>query len=71
MITLRMARQKNMMTQSEAAKKFGVHYQTLAKWETDNSKMPYNMVALIPKIYGISPDEIFFGNENDYIRFKP
>ena len=36
-------------TQEQAGKLFGVHPQTLAKWEIDNSKMPYDMMYVFPK----------------------
>lgn len=45
MITLEAARVNAGYSQQEAGKLFGVHYQTVAKWEQDNSKMPYNMIG--------------------------
>lgn len=60
-ITMRAARTNCSLTQKQAAEQFGVHYQTLAKWERDNSRMPYNMIAKIESVYGVSPDNIFFG----------
>jgi DNA-binding XRE family transcriptional regulator len=55
-------------SQIEAAKLFGIHYQTLAKFETDSTKMPYDIICKIPKVYGVSSDNIFFGNKNEFIR---
>lgn len=68
-ITLEAARINAGYSQIEASKLFEVHYQTLAKWENDNSKMPYDMIKKIPKIYGISSNNIFFGRRNEFIRF--
>lgn len=67
-ITLEAARVNAGYSQQEAGKLFGVHYQTVAKWEQDNSKMPYNMIEKIPLIYHISKDNIFFGSKNEFIR---
>ena len=66
--SLRAARINKGYTQKNAAELFGVHYQTLAKWERNNSRMPYEAIAKIQNIYGIAPDEIFFGDINDFIR---
>lgn len=70
MKTLRAARTDAGLSQQQAAALFGVHYQTLAKWEKDNSRMPYEMIAKIPDVYGTRADEIFFGPENEFIRSK-
>lgn len=67
-ITLEAARTNIGYSQNEAAKLFGVHYQTLAKWENDSSKMPYYMIDKIEDIYGISSNHIFFGPKNEFIR---
>lgn len=67
-ITLEAARTNIGYSQNEAAKLFGVHYQTLAKWENDSTKMPYYMIEKIESIYGISSNNIFFGPRNEFIR---
>lgn len=67
-ITLEAARINAGYTQEEAGKRFGVHYQTIAKWEENNSRMPYEMIKRIPEIYGIPSKYIFFGSKNDFIR---
>ena len=56
-------------TQEQAGKLFGVHPQTLAKWEIDNSKMPYDMIQKIPDVYKVPANHIFFGNTNEFIRY--
>lgn len=67
-ITLEAARINIGYKQEEAGKLFGVHYQTLAKWEENNSRMPYEMIRKIPEIYKVPADVIFFGDKNEFIR---
>lgn len=67
-ITLEGARKNIGYTQEEAAKLFGVPYQTLVNWERDNSNMPANAIAKIPYIYHIPKNSIFFGDKNEFIR---
>lgn len=67
-ITLEAARINAGYTQKEAAPLFGVHYQTLAKLEDDSSDAPYSFIQAIPRVYKISPDNIFFGQKNEFIR---
>lgn len=69
-ITMKAARVNSGYTQQEAAKLFGVHYQTLAAWEKDNSFMPANAIEKIPSVYHIPKDLIFFGRENEFIRLN-
>lgn len=70
LITLEAARVNIGYTQIEAAKKFGVHYQTLAQLERDSSNAPYSFIKKIPKIYGISDDHIFLGIKKEFIRLQ-
>lgn len=67
-ITLEAARVNAGYSQKEAAKLFDVHYQTLAKWESNNSKMPHDKIEKIPKIYRVPKSIIFFGSKNEFIR---
>ena len=67
-ITLEAARINAGYTQKEAAPLFGIHYQTLAKLEDDSSDAPYSFIQAIPRVYKISPDNIFFGRKNEFIR---
>ncbi len=69
-ITLEAARVNMGYTKAEAAKLFGVHYQTISAWEKDCSNMNYKHVQKIPQIYHIPSDFIFFGNRNEFIRSK-
>lgn len=68
-IMLEAARINAGYTQMEAAQILGMHYQTLAKYEEDSSKMPYDFIQKLPTVYGIPTDYIFFGNKNEFIRF--
>ena len=68
-MTLEAARINAGYTQIEAAKLFGIHYQTLARLEEDSSKMPYEFIRKIPRIYGVPVDDIYFGLRNEFIRF--
>lgn len=70
LITLEAARVNIGYTQIEAAKKFGVHYQTLAQLERDSSNAPYSFIKKIPKIYGISDDHIFLGLKTSLFVYK-
>ena len=67
-ITMEAARINSGYSQKDAAKLFGVHYQTLAKWEINNSKMPHDKIEMISKIYNIPKSLIFFGDKNEFIR---
>ena len=68
LITLEAARVNIGYSQKEASTMFGVHYQTLAKWELDNSRMPFEMIEKIPDIYKVQKEDIFFGDKNEFIR---
>lgn len=66
-VTLDAARVMNGYSLKEAAEKFGVHYQTLASWEKDSSVMKQKYVQMIPEIYGLPENSIFFGPKNEFI----
>lgn len=69
-ITLKAARINMGLSQKEAAKKLGIHYQTLASWEKDSSDMPHSKIKATANLYDIPMRNIFFGKENEFIRFK-
>ena len=58
-ITLESARINAGYSQKEAGELLGVHYQIIAKWEEDNTKMLFDMVNKIPEVYGIEHNHIF------------
>lgn len=68
-ISLEAARILVGLSQREAAKLFGVHYQTLASWENDSSKIKQRYVQMIPDIYLIDTENIFFGSKNEFSRY--
>lgn len=57
------------LSQKEAAEKFGVHYQTLASWEEDSSKMQRKYLDMIPDIYLVPDTAIFSGTKNEFTRY--
>lgn len=68
-LTLEAARTNMGYTQKEAAALFGMHYQTLARLEEDSTNAPFSFIQAVPSVYKISPDNIFFGRKNDFIRY--
>lgn len=68
-ITLEGARVMAGLTLKEAAKKFGVHWQTLSNWENNPSVMKQKYVERIPTVYYFSTNDIFFGNKYEFILF--
>lgn len=68
-ITLEAARALMGYSLREAAEKFGVHYQTLSSWEKNPNKMKGEYIEKIPEIYGVNKNDIFFGTQNEFIRY--
>lgn len=69
-LTLEAARVNAGYKQAEAAKKLGITQTTLSGWEKNSTKLSYLDAINIGKIYGVSPDVLFFGNKNEFIRSK-
>lgn len=69
-ITLEAARVMADLSIREAAKSFGVHPETLSRWEKDPSKMKQRDVKKIAEVYGIPAENIFFGPKNEFIRLN-
>lgn len=67
-ITLEAARIMMGYSLKEAARIFGVHYQTLSKWEEDPSSMKQKYLSKIEEIYFVPTSLIFFGSKNEFIR---
>lgn len=65
--TLEAARIMSGHSLRDAAKLFGVHYQTLGSWENDSNIMKQKYVKLIPNIYHVPVENIFFGTKNEFI----
>lgn len=66
-ITLKAARVNLGLTLKEAAKKFNIHHETLANYESDSTNVPRGFFIQLEKIYGIPPESIYFGKQEDYI----
>lgn len=66
-LTLKAARVNAGLTQKDAANLLKVHPQTLAKWETDNSKMPFAKVKLAEQLYGVDEGVIFLARLSSYL----
>lgn len=67
-MTLEAARINAGYTQVEAAERLGLKPTTLAGWEKDSTKLSYVEAHRLAKLYGITPDLLFFGNKYDFIR---
>lgn len=68
-VSLKSARLLMGLSQAEAARMFGVHYQTLANWEKNPKSMKMEYIEKIPEIYHLPQDNIFFGSDNEFIRY--
>lgn len=66
-ITLRAARVNLGLTLKEAAKKFGIHHETLSNYENDSTNIPRTFFINIENVYGIPIEFIYFGNRTDFI----
>lgn len=69
-LTLEAARVNAGYKQADAAKKLGITQTTLSSWEKNSTRLSYIDAIHIGKVYGISPDLLFFGNKNEFIRLK-
>lgn len=68
LISLDAARKNIGYSQKEAAKRLGMHYQTLASLEKDSSNISFEEMNKISSLYKIPKDMIFFGSKNEFIR---
>lgn len=67
-LTLEAARVNAGYKQAEAAKKLGITQTTLSSWEKNSTRLSYLDAINIGKVYGVSPDLLFFGVKNEFIR---
>ncbi|GGH83665.1 transcriptional regulator with XRE-family HTH domain [Pullulanibacillus pueri] len=67
-ITLRAARVNSGYTLKEAAEKFGISPDTLSKYEKDSTNVPRTFFIKIEKVYNVSVENIFFGQQSDFFR---
>lgn len=68
-ISLEGARVLAGLSQKEAAEKFGVNVATLQNWEKNPQIMKRMYTDMIPDIYYVSDDAIFFGTKNEFTRY--
>lgn len=69
-ITLEAARVNAQLTQEEAAKKLGIHFQTLSKYENDSSNIPFSLLENASELYGIPLSFIFLGKKYENIHTR-
>lgn len=66
-ITLKAARVNAGLTQKEAAKLIGIHFQTLSKYEEDSSNIPFSLVEKASEIYKLPISCFFLGKKYENI----
>jgi transcriptional regulator with XRE-family HTH domain len=67
-ITLKAARVNLGMTLKDAALHFGIHFETLARYENDSTNVPLSFYNQIEGVYGLPTENIFFGKKEDFDR---
>ncbi len=65
-ITLKAARVNLGWRLKDAAVYFGIHHETLARYENDSSNVPLSFYNQIESVYGIPVENIFFGKKEDF-----
>ncbi|MDM8284899.1 helix-turn-helix domain-containing protein [Ligilactobacillus salivarius] len=69
-MSLEAARVNANLTQKEAAKLLGIHFQTLSKYEKDSSKIPFSLVEKASEIYKLPISCFFLGKKYENIHTK-
>lgn len=64
--TLASLRIRKGWSQREAASKLGMGRDTLRSYEKDSSKLDYETIEKIEKVYNIPQDYIFFGEDTAF-----
>lgn len=64
-ITLRAARVNLGLRLKDAAAIFGIHHETLAKYELDSGNVPRSFFIQIESVYGIPEEFIYFGKQEE------
>lgn len=70
MITLEAARKNCGYTLAVAAKKIGIHSDTLCGYEKDSSKVSREFSERVHKVYKQPKGRIFFGNKSEFFRIR-
>lgn len=66
--SLEACRKNAGFTLREAAKRLGISYQTLSKYENDSSNVSMSLLKDMVILYQVPLDYIFLGNKYDLIR---
>lgn len=69
-ITLEAARVNAGLTQKQAAKSLGIHFQTLAKYEKDSTNISFSLLSKIEDLYKVPLSLIFLGKKYENIKTK-
>ncbi|WP_286892930.1 helix-turn-helix transcriptional regulator [Thermobacillus sp.] len=70
LITLEAARVNTGLTIAEAAPLFGIHRDTLWKYEQDSTNVPRTFMIRAEEVYGIPAKHLFFGKKSDFHRIR-
>lgn len=70
MLTLEAARINCGYTLVQAAEFFGVHRDTLWKYEQDSTKVPRTFMLKVREVYKQPQNRIFFGKKSDFFRIR-
>lgn len=67
-ITLKAARVNSGLNLKEAAELFGIHHETLSKYEKDSTDIPRSLIMKVEENYKVPLENIFFGKQSDFFR---
>lgn len=71
MMTLEAARVNIGLNLEEAAPLFGIHRDTLWKYEQDSTRVPRTFMIQARKVYGLSRNvTLYFGVKSEFFRIK-
>lgn len=70
LITLEAARVNCGLTITEAAPLFGIHRDTLWKYEQDSTNVPRTFMLKAEEVYGVPANHLFFGKKSDFYRIR-
>lgn len=63
---IKQLRQQKKMTQEQVAKKLGVTYQAVSKWENNSNAPDIALLPEIAELFGVTIDVLFSDNITDY-----
>jgi hypothetical protein len=70
MVTLEAARVNCGYNLIEAAELFGIHRDTLWRYEQDSTRVPRTFMLKAQSVYGLPQKVIFFGMKSEFFRIK-